>query len=133
MDHGISKERSKLLTKKTQFAPIDVDNFLPRQHVFPTTSQGQTMSTVVTSNVTAPEERILPTSSIAKRVNAANSTETNRDVGDVKKKWQDISSLTKRKEAQRIRERQATGGGPYMEDDAKPWEKIVSKPITTTN
>ncbi|XP_021341239.1 uncharacterized protein LOC110442115 [Mizuhopecten yessoensis] len=62
---------------------------------------------------------------ITSRVNAANSTETNRDVGDVKKKWQDISSLTKRKEAQRIRERQATGGGPSMEDDAKPWDKFI--------
>lgn len=60
------------------------------------------------------------------RVNAANSTGTSRDVGEVKKKWQDVSSQTKKKEAQRIRERQATGGGPSTEDDAKPWEKVVS-------
>lgn len=48
-----------------------------------------------------------------------------RDVAEVKKKWQDLSSQTKKKEAMRIRHRQATGGGPAIEDDLKSWETLV--------
>lgn len=59
------------------------------------------------------------------RVNNANVSKCDRDVAEVKKKWQDLSSQTKKKEAMRIRHRQATGGGPAIEDDLKSWETLV--------
>ncbi|XP_061186207.1 uncharacterized protein LOC133194220 [Saccostrea echinata] len=63
---------------------------------------------------------------ITERVNAVNDSRANRDTAEVKKKWQDLSSLTKKKEAERIKHRRVTGGGPAMSDhDVKPWEQLI--------
>ncbi|XP_022320722.1 uncharacterized protein LOC111122966 [Crassostrea virginica] len=61
---------------------------------------------------------------IAERVNSSSSCL--RTVKDVKKKWQDIQSQTKKKEANRKSEMRKTGGGPHP-SELKPWEeKIVA-------
>ncbi|XP_052722077.1 uncharacterized protein LOC128192970 [Crassostrea angulata] len=63
---------------------------------------------------------------IAERVNATCSSACVRTVKDVKKKWQDIQSHTKKKEANRKSELRKTGGGPSPQG-LKCWEeKIVS-------
>lgn len=59
------------------------------------------------------------------RINAVNDSRASRDTSEVKKKWQDISNLTKKKEAERIKHRRVTGGGPAMNEDIKPWEQLV--------
>ena len=55
-----------------------------------------------------------------------NTTGCVRDSSDCKKKWQDISSLTKKKEAFRRRAANGTGGGPAPVQEIKPWEQLVS-------
>ena len=56
------------------------------------------------------------------RVNAVNTTNFTRDVSEVKKKWQDLSSAVKKKEAERRRYRGMTGGGLALPcDDMKSW------------
>ncbi|XP_022305017.2 uncharacterized protein LOC111112026 [Crassostrea virginica] len=62
---------------------------------------------------------------ITERINAVNDSRASRDTSEVKKKWQDISSLTKKKEAERIKHRRVTGGGPAMNEDIKPWEQLI--------
>jgi hypothetical protein len=60
------------------------------------------------------------------RVNAANSSTVSRDVADVKKKWHDLASITKKKEADRRRELRMTGGGPGSSiADLKSWEQMA--------
>lgn len=56
-------------------------------------------------------------------VNSANCSNISRDVSDVKKKWQDLSSQTKKREAERRRRVGGTGGGPSIEDNLKSWEQ----------
>lgn len=57
-------------------------------------------------------------------VNACSFTQ--RDVKSIKKKWIDIQSKTRKREAERRREQKKTGGGPPPLN-LKPWEdKIVS-------
>lgn len=58
-------------------------------------------------------------------VNSANCSNISRDVSDVKKKWQDLSSQTKKREAERRRRVGGTGGGPSIEDDLKSWEQKI--------
>lgn len=59
-------------------------------------------------------------------MNATCSSACVRTVKDVKKKWQDIQSHTKKKEANRKSELRKTGGGPSPQG-LKCWEeKIVS-------
>ena len=60
------------------------------------------------------------------RVNSVNPSATKRDEKDVKKKWQDIQSVAKKKEAARIRSLTATGGGPAQDENLKTWEQHVS-------
>eukprot|EP00105_Crassostrea_gigas_P030612 XP_011453000.1 PREDICTED: uncharacterized protein LOC105346201 [Crassostrea gigas] len=62
---------------------------------------------------------------IAERVNSVNISEITRDVVDCKKKWQDISSATKKKEAARLKEMRGTGGGPAPVEDIKTWERLI--------
>jgi hypothetical protein len=49
-----------------------------------------------------------------------------RETSEVKKKWLDVSSTTKKKEASRLRGQRMTGGGTGPTDDLKSWEKVVS-------
>lgn len=68
------------------------------------------------------------------RVNAVNTTNFTRDVSEVKKKWQDLSSAVKKKEAERRRYRGMTGGGPALPcDDMKSWEQLVNQLISLAN
>ena len=55
-----------------------------------------------------------------------NTTSVQREVLEVKKKWQDVQSATKKKEAARLKLARATGGGPPAEDASKSWEQVVS-------
>ncbi|XP_062566935.1 nuclear apoptosis-inducing factor 1-like [Saccostrea cucullata] len=59
---------------------------------------------------------------ITERVNASSTCI--RAVKDVKKKWQDIQSHTKKKEANRKAELRKTGGGPPP-PELKNWEKKI--------
>ena len=59
-------------------------------------------------------------------MNAVNSTECSREMADVKKKWQDIQSVAKRREAVRLKTVRGTGGGPAPVGETKPWERVVS-------
>lgn len=56
-------------------------------------------------------------------VNSANCSDISRDVSDVKKKWQDLSSQTKKREEERKGRVNGTGGGPSIEDDLNSWEQ----------
>uniref|UniRef100_A0A8W8LPF5 Myb/SANT-like DNA-binding domain-containing protein n=1 Tax=Magallana gigas TaxID=29159 RepID=A0A8W8LPF5_MAGGI len=49
---------------------------------------------------------------ITSQVNAVNCSNFEREVCDVKKKWQDLSSQIKKREAEKRRGLHATGGGP---------------------
>ena len=49
-----------------------------------------------------------------------------RECSEVKKKWMDMSSNTKKKEASRLRQLRLTGGGTGPIDELKSWEKVVS-------
>lgn len=55
-------------------------------------------------------------------VNSANCSNIRRDVRDVKKKQQDLSGQTKKREAERRRVG-GTGGGPSTEDALKSMEQ----------
>lgn len=50
-------------------------------------------------------------------------------MADIKKKWQDIQSLAKKKESARLQVVKKTGGGPPPDDTLKSWEKNVSTHI----
>ena len=56
-------------------------------------------------------------------VNSVKPSAIKRDVADINKKWQDIQSLAKKKEAARLQVVNKTGGGPPPEDTLKSWEK----------
>lgn len=58
------------------------------------------------------------------RVNS--TTLVSRTVDEIKKKWADIQSLTKKKEGERRRSMSKTGGGPAPEFYFKEWEKVVT-------
>ncbi|XP_061165715.1 nuclear apoptosis-inducing factor 1-like [Saccostrea echinata] len=61
---------------------------------------------------------------VLESVNACSFTQ--RDVKSIKKKWIDIQSKTRKREAERRRDQKKTGGGPPPAD-LKPWEdKIIS-------
>lgn len=61
---------------------------------------------------------------IAERINASSTCM--RNLKDVKKKWQDLQSHTKKKEASRKLDLKKTGGGPPP-PELKCWEqKIIS-------
>ncbi|XP_078331336.1 uncharacterized protein LOC144625123 [Crassostrea virginica] len=62
---------------------------------------------------------------ISERVNAVSEVRACRDITEVKKKWQDLSSITKKKEAERRRYQGMTGGGPALGDGVKPWEQLI--------
>lgn len=49
----------------------------------------------------------------------------NRTTEEMKKKWADMQSLTKKKEAER-RSMKQTGGGPAPNSMFKNWENLVS-------
>lgn len=58
------------------------------------------------------------------RVNAVNCSNFEREVCDVKKKWQDLSSQIKKREAEKRRVLHATGGGPgVLVEELKSWEQ----------
>ncbi|CAC5369268.1 unnamed protein product [Mytilus coruscus] len=69
---------------------------------------------------------------ITQRINAENPSAVSRGVADVKKKWQDLQSIVKKKEAARRRSLNATGGGPSPEDTTKSWEKAIISTFTNT-
>ena len=52
-------------------------------------------------------------------------TVVSRTIEEIKKKWADMQSLTKKKEAERRRSMGMTGGGPAQEYYFKDWEKVV--------
>ena len=45
---------------------------------------------------------------------------------EIKKKWADIQSLTKKKEGERRRSMSKTGGGPAPEFYSKEWVEVVT-------
>lgn len=59
---------------------------------------------------------------VAERLNASSTCQ--RTVKDVKKKWQDLQSHTKKKEANRKSELKKTGGGPAP-PELNCWERKV--------
>ncbi|CAC5420440.1 unnamed protein product [Mytilus coruscus] len=65
-------------------------------------------------------------------VNSVNPSAIQRQVADIKKKWQDIQSLAKKKEAARLQAVRRTGGGPPPEDTLKSWEKNIIGTFTKT-
>ncbi|CAC5376995.1 unnamed protein product [Mytilus coruscus] len=69
---------------------------------------------------------------ITERVNSVNPSAIKRQVADIKKKWQDIQSLAKKKEAARLKAVRRTGGGPPPEDTLKSWKKNVIGTFTKT-
>ncbi|CAC5406289.1 unnamed protein product [Mytilus coruscus] len=69
---------------------------------------------------------------ITQRINAENPSAVSRGVADVKKKWQDLQSIVKKKEAARRRSLNATGGGPSPEGTTKSWEKAIISTFTNT-
>ncbi|CAC5400459.1 unnamed protein product [Mytilus coruscus] len=69
---------------------------------------------------------------ITERVNSVNPSAIQRQVADIKKKWQDIQSLAKKKEAARLQAVRRTGGGPPPEDTLKSWEKNIIGTFTKT-
>lgn len=50
----------------------------------------------------------------------------NRTTEEMKKKWADMQSLTKKKEAERRRSMKQTGGGPAPNFMFKNWENLVN-------
>ncbi|XP_076080119.1 uncharacterized protein LOC143050900 [Mytilus galloprovincialis] len=65
-------------------------------------------------------------------VNAVNASSVIRSVADCKKKWQDVKSVTKKKEATRVTETRVTEGGPTPVCSFKPWETNVLQCLTRT-
>ncbi|XP_063417487.1 uncharacterized protein LOC134700020 isoform X1 [Mytilus trossulus] len=65
-------------------------------------------------------------------VNSVNPSAIKRDVADIKKKWQDIQSLAKKKESARLQVVKKTGGGPPPDDTLKSWEKNIIGTFTKT-
>ncbi|XP_078309407.1 nuclear apoptosis-inducing factor 1-like [Crassostrea virginica] len=65
---------------------------------------------------------------IADEVNS--TTLVSRTVDEIKKKWADIQSLTKKKEGERRRSMSKTGGGPAPEFYFKEWEKVVLQSLS---
>lgn len=51
----------------------------------------------------------------------------------MKKKWQDLSSQTKKREAERRRRVNGTGGGPSIEDDLNSWEQKIVGTISRSS
>lgn len=51
----------------------------------------------------------------------------------MKKKWQDLSSQTKKREAERRRRVGGTGGGPSIEDDLNSWEQKIVGTISRSS
>ncbi|CAG2218496.1 unnamed protein product [Mytilus edulis] len=71
-----------------------------------------------------------PGANFTKHLNASSVIRT---VADYKKKWQDVKSVTKKKEATRVTATRVTGGGPPPVCSFKPWETNVSvKTLTRT-
>ncbi|XP_065941343.1 nuclear apoptosis-inducing factor 1-like [Magallana gigas] len=62
--------------------------------------------------------------SVTEKVNAV-SLQCTRGVVEVKKKWQDMQSAVKKKEAQRRKNLTQTGGGPSQLPMLKPWEEKI--------
>uniref|UniRef100_A0A8W8MJA7 Myb/SANT-like DNA-binding domain-containing protein n=1 Tax=Magallana gigas TaxID=29159 RepID=A0A8W8MJA7_MAGGI len=60
--------------------------------------------------------------SVTEKVNAV-SLQCTRGVVEVKKKWQDMQSAVKKKEAQRRKNLTQTGGGTSQLPMLKPWEE----------
>lgn len=50
----------------------------------------------------------------------------NRSVDEIKKKWADVSSITKKKESERRKKMKETGGGPLPDIYFKSWQKQVN-------
>nr|XP_022292024.1 uncharacterized protein LOC111103231 [Crassostrea virginica] len=57
-------------------------------------------------------------------------TVVSRTIEEIKKKWADMQSLTKKKEAERRRSMGMTGGGPAQEYYFKDWEKVVLQSLS---
>uniref|UniRef100_A0A8W8IH39 Myb/SANT-like DNA-binding domain-containing protein n=1 Tax=Magallana gigas TaxID=29159 RepID=A0A8W8IH39_MAGGI len=62
--------------------------------------------------------------SVTEKVNAVSLQCTRGEV-EVKKKWQDMQSAVKKKEAQRRKNLTQTGGGPSQLPMLKPWEEKI--------
>nr|XP_034315500.1 uncharacterized protein LOC117685280 [Crassostrea gigas] len=62
--------------------------------------------------------------SVTEKVNAV-SLQCTRGVVEVKKKWQDMQSAVKKKEAQRRKNLTQTGGGTSQLPMLKPWEEKI--------
>ncbi|VDI33278.1 Hypothetical predicted protein [Mytilus galloprovincialis] len=69
---------------------------------------------------------------ITDSVNSVNPSAIKRDVADIKKKWQDIQRLAKKKESARLQVVNKTGGGPPPEDTLKSWGKNIIGTFTKT-
>uniref|UniRef100_A0A8W8MR62 Myb-like domain-containing protein n=1 Tax=Magallana gigas TaxID=29159 RepID=A0A8W8MR62_MAGGI len=65
---------------------------------------------------------------IANQVNAVAMV--NRTTEEMKKKWADMQSLTKKKEAERRRSMKQTGGGPAPNFMFKNWENLVLQSLS---
>ncbi|XP_021355582.1 myb-related transcription factor, partner of profilin-like [Mizuhopecten yessoensis] len=64
-------------------------------------------------------------------VNQVNSiTMVNRTGEEIKKKWGDMQSLTKKKESERRRSMKVTGGGPAIDMFYKSWENLVLQSLS---
>ncbi|XP_052677538.1 uncharacterized protein LOC128158646 [Crassostrea angulata] len=71
---------------------------------------------------------------ITSQVNAVNCSNFEREVCDVKKKWQDLSSQIKKREAEKRRVLHATGGGPgVLVEELKSWEQKIVGTISKSS
>ncbi|XP_061169432.1 uncharacterized protein LOC133178742 [Saccostrea echinata] len=67
-------------------------------------------------------------SEIANQLNSI--TLVNRTNEEIKKKWVDMQSLTKKKESERRRSIKMTGGGPALDVYSKAWENVVLQSLS---
>ncbi|XP_056002673.1 uncharacterized protein LOC130049268 [Ostrea edulis] len=121
--------------RSSQFSVSSVNNNMSKRKPNWSVAEIEALVGAVTENIRVVKGKFTPSltnevknrqwMAITERVNTANVSKCDRDVAEVKKKWQDFSSQTKKKEAMRIRHRQATGGGPAIEDDLKSWETLI--------
>ncbi|XP_061180787.1 myb-related transcription factor, partner of profilin-like, partial [Saccostrea echinata] len=57
-------------------------------------------------------------------------TLVNRTIDEIKKKWVDMQSLTKKTESERRRSIKMTGGGPALDVYYKAWENVVLQSLS---
>ncbi|XP_048729283.2 t-SNARE domain-containing protein 1-like [Ostrea edulis] len=121
--------------RSSQFSVSSVNNNMSKRKPNWSVAEIEALVGAVTENIRVVKGKFTPSltnevknrqwMAITERVNAANVSKCDRDVAEVKKKWQDLSNQTKKKEAMRIRHRKATGGSPAIEDDLKSWKTLI--------